>query len=151
MSFPRRWQNITTVPGLFWWQHIPHSRRLSIDKIPTKGAPPFNNLIAISQILGDTWPDPTRVSPRSPQGAVRWQTLGTRLSLVNICPFLHFIVSWHPARIVQSGEGWWGKLDCCFYGKMTKCLQRFRQDWRSSRYVLMCNHCMRWQLNQERL
>ena len=28
-----------------------------------------------------TWPDPTRVSPRSLQGAVRWETLGTRLSL----------------------------------------------------------------------
>ena len=26
-----------------------------------------------------TWPDQTRVSPRSPQRAVRWETLGTRL------------------------------------------------------------------------
>ena len=29
------WQNFTSVPGLFWWQHIPHSCRLSINKIPT--------------------------------------------------------------------------------------------------------------------
>ena len=33
----------------------------------------------MSQILGHTWPDQTRVSPRSPQGTVRWETLGMRL------------------------------------------------------------------------
>ena len=53
------------------------------------------------------WPDPTRVSPRSPQ-AVRWETLGTRLA--NHCNksmvssqsgywFLHFIQN-TGARIV---------------------------------------------------
>ena len=31
----------------------------------------------------DTWPDQTRVSPRSPQRAVRWETLGTRLEFLN--------------------------------------------------------------------
>ena len=61
------WQNFTSFPGSFWWQHIPHSRRLSINKIPARAL-----------LVEHTWPDPTRVSPRSPQGAV-WKTLGTKL------------------------------------------------------------------------
>ena len=40
IRFPRRWQNFTSVPGLFWWQHVPLSRRLSIDKIPTRAPLP---------------------------------------------------------------------------------------------------------------
>ena len=40
ISFPWSWQNITAVPCLFWWQHIPHSCRLSIDKIPTRATLP---------------------------------------------------------------------------------------------------------------
>ena len=66
---------------VFWWQHILHSRRLSIDKIPTRALllQQFN-IIVMSQVLGHMWPDQTRVSPRSPQGTVRWETLGMRLN-----------------------------------------------------------------------
>ena len=35
--------------GLFWWQHIPHPRSLSIDKILTK--PPLPSLVKLSSLL----------------------------------------------------------------------------------------------------
>ena len=44
-------------------------------------APPYSHLFVISHILGDTWPAPTRVSPLSPPGVWRGETLGTRLCM----------------------------------------------------------------------
>ena len=59
----------------------PISTKVKYRQIPTG---PFNSLIAISQILGDTWPDPIRVSPcllhgEGWRGGLKWETLGTRL------------------------------------------------------------------------
>ena len=46
------------------------------DKLPDYRGP----LPGVLNCQSSTWPDPTRVSPHSPQ-AVRWETLGTRLSV----------------------------------------------------------------------
>ena len=51
-----------------FWQHIPHSRRLSIDKIPTLGRPALQQFNCNVPDSGHTWPDQTRVSLRSPGG-----------------------------------------------------------------------------------
>ena len=40
--------------------------------------PPWCSQLSYSS---STWPDQTRVSPRSPRGVGRWETLGTRLGL----------------------------------------------------------------------
>lgn len=49
------WTNMSEhFQSLFWWQHISHYRRLSIDKLPTKSPLRSLNLIVISQVLGDT-------------------------------------------------------------------------------------------------
>ena len=76
-----------TLPQNNIWSHTiewfvlvtthPHSRRLRQNSY--LAAPPFNGIFANSQILGGTWPDTTRVSPRSLLWAVRLETLGTRL------------------------------------------------------------------------
>ena len=75
-------QNIHIVYGLFWWQHIPFFRRLSLNKIPWRPPLPTIILIVICQILGGTWPACARFSPLSLQGYVRWEILGKRLSCI---------------------------------------------------------------------
>ena len=55
---------------LFWWQHFTLSCRLSIDK-KTLSRPSHQRFFVTPQILGGTWPDPTRVSLLSLWGAGR--------------------------------------------------------------------------------
>ena len=50
------------------------------DKLPDYRGP----LPDVLNCHSSTWPDQTRVSPRSPQGAVRWKILRTRL--LRMCP-----------------------------------------------------------------
>ena len=58
-------------------------------------APPSSHLFVISQILGDTWPAPTRVSPLSLQGAGRGETLGTSFYPIDkdlFCQIIKFTI-----------------------------------------------------------
>ena len=56
-----------------WYFEFDNAQR---DKLPDYRGP----LPDVFNCQSGTWPACARVSPRSPQGAVRWDTLGTRLA-----------------------------------------------------------------------
>ena len=58
--------------------------------------------------------------------------------------FLQFTDSWHSASFRGGG----GKA---FYEIKKQCFKCFGHDWRHLRYVVKCDHYMRYQLNHEML
>ena len=54
------WPLLKTRSGTVWWLHFPSA--LCRDNLTFICPPSPNRLFVISQILGDTWPDPTRFS-----------------------------------------------------------------------------------------
>ena len=62
----------TVKHRVYWWSQCNKAQR---DKLPVYRGP----LPDVLNCHSSMWPDQTRVFPRSPQGVLRWETLGTRL------------------------------------------------------------------------
>ena len=114
--------------GLFWWQHIPHSRSLSIDKILTK--PPLPSLDKLSSPRFWETRDQTYQGLSSLAPGVKMRDPGNEVDPVLVYAFA-------PWASIIVPLTWWQR-----YAPNTKCCTGASFLFQAKVYAEMCHTCV---------